>query len=257
MGAVFFRQFWPEEILLAGGQERRPEVRVTVIVLDLFCPPASFDPAMIASPCCHPLGLALFLISVPTLLAAEAVQFNREIRPILSQKCLACHGPDAGQRKAELRLDVEESAMESAIVAGQPDASELVSRIASEDPDLQMPPADSGHELTSKEIDLFKRWIAQGAPYAAHWSFVPPVRPPSPKVADDAIVQNAIDHFVIARLNAEAIQPAPRATRETLIRRVTLDLTGLPPTPAEVHTFLTDESPSAFDRPPKHLQNPV
>ncbi len=247
MGAVFFRQFWPEEILLAGGQERRPEVRVTVIVLDLFCPPASFDPAMIASPCCHPLGLALFLISVPTLLAAEAVQFNREIRPILSQKCLACHGPDAGQRKAELRLDVEESAMESAIVAGQPDASELVSRIASEDPDLQMPPADSGHELTSKEIDLFKRWIAQGAPYAAHWSFVPPVRPPSPKVADDAIVQNAIDHFVIARLNAEAIQPAPRATRETLIRRVTLDLTGLPPTPAEVHTFLTDESPSAFE----------
>ena len=123
---------------------------------------------------CHPFGLTVFLACLPTLLAAETVRFDRDIRPILSQKCLACHGPDAGQRKAELRLDVEESALESAIVAGQPATSELVSRITSEDPELRMPPVDSGLELTSIEIELFKRWIAQGAHYTAHWSFVPP-----------------------------------------------------------------------------------
>jgi hypothetical protein len=184
---------------------------------------------------------------MPPLFAADAVRFNRDIRPILSEKCLACHGPDAGQRKAELRLDVEASALESAIVAGQPDASELISRITSKDPELRMPPVDSGHALSSTEIELFKRWIAQGARYEAHWAYVRPVRAKLPKVADDAIVHNPLDRFVLARLSTESIHPAPQASREALIRRVTLDLTGLPPTPAEVQTFLADESPSAFE----------
>jgi hypothetical protein len=202
---------------------------------------------MPALPRYYSVGFILVLVCTPNLLAADAVRFNRDIRPILSEKCLACHGPDAGKRKAELRLDDQESALESVIVAGQPDESELVSRITSEDPELRMPPVGSGHTLTSLEIELLKRWIKQGARYETHWSYVRPVRPKPPKVAENASVHNAIDHFVLARLHAEAMRSAPQASREILIRRVSLDLTGLPPTLREVRAFLADESPSAFE----------
>ena len=135
---------------------------------------------MPALPRYYSVGFILVLVCTPNLLAADAVRFNRDIRPILSEKCLACHGPDAGKRKAELRLDDQESALESVIVAGQPDESELVSRITSEDPELRMPPVGSGHTLTSLEIELLKRWIKQGARYDTHWSYVRPVRPKPP-----------------------------------------------------------------------------
>ena len=186
------------------------------------------------------------------------ISFNRDIRPILSDKCFACHGPDSGNRQAGLRLDVAEQASAEldsgsrAIVPESVDASELVARIISTDPDSVMPPPEAKiGRLTDEEVDLLKRWIAQGAPYEPHWAFVPVAKPEIPELAGPANEPQAfhpIDRIVRSRLEKRGITPRPEADKTTLIRRVTFDITGLPPTPAEVAAFVADVSPDAYDK---------
>ena len=184
---------------------------------------------------------------------AKEIDFNRDIRPILSDKCVFCHGPDKEQRQADLRLDTRDGAMadldgHSAIVPGKPDDSELVKRILSTDEFEQMPPPDSKRSLSKEEKQLLIEWIEQGAEYQQHWSLIKPVRPELPQVKQTTWPKNAIDKFILQRLEAEGIQHSDRAAKETLIRRVTLDLTGLPPTLEEVDAFLKDESPDAYEK---------
>ncbi len=193
--------------------------------------------------------VALLAVALPAAaVAQDAVRFNRDIRPILSGQCFQCHGPDQAQRKADLRLDVEAEAKDTVIVPGNLDQSELYLRITSADPDERMPPAGSGKKLTPEQIDQIAAWIQQGAPWEKHWSFLPPERPPIPRVQSAASVRNPIDAFVLARLEAAELTPSPEADKTTLVRRVTLDLTGLPPTPQEVDDFLADDSPEAYSR---------
>ena len=203
--------------------------------------------------------LFVLLLLLPTTTAAqdglpEKIDFQRHIRPILSQSCFACHGPDAADREAELRFDVAESALGEregyplAIVPGKPDESELYVRISADDPDDRMPPSDSDEELTQRQIELLRRWIEQGAEFQRHWAFVPPTRPPLPKVNKADWPRNEIDHFILARLEKEGLAPCGEADRRTLIRRVTLDLSGLPPTPGEVDAFAADKSPNAYQQ---------
>ncbi len=180
--------------------------------------------------------------------SADEIEFNRDIRPILSDRCFACHGPDATHREADLRLDDEQSAKDSVIIPGKPDESELVARITSDDADLRMPPTDSGKQLTSGEIALLSRWIAQGAAYQPFWAYVPPNRHEVPKAADAAWPRNWIDHFIADRLETEGLGPSPDADRVTLVRRLSFDLIGLPPTPAEVDAFVQDNTPGAYER---------
>ncbi|MGE5193659.1 MAG: DUF1549 domain-containing protein, partial [Deltaproteobacteria bacterium] len=181
------------------------------------------------------------------------VEFNRDIRPILSDNCYQCHGPDKAQRKADLRLDTEEGATADlggrrAVVPGNLEHSELYQRLIADDEKDRMPPAKSGKKLTKTQIDLFRRWIEQGAKWQKHWAFLPPVAVAPPKVRNPARVRNPIDEFVLGRLEREGLSPAPEADKTTLIRRVSLDLTGLPPTPAEVDAFLADDSSDAYEK---------
>ncbi|MFO1091983.1 MAG: PSD1 and planctomycete cytochrome C domain-containing protein [Planctomycetaceae bacterium] len=185
--------------------------------------------------------------------AAPPVDYDRDVRPILSEKCFRCHGPDAETREAGLRLDVRDVAIkplesgETAIVPNKPDASRLVSRIRSTDPAEQMPPPDLNKPLSDREKDVLERWIAEGAPYQQHWAFRLIERPAVPGVANSTWPRNDIDRFILARLAAEGLAPSAEADRETLIRRVTLDLTGLPPTLAEIDAFLADNSDNAYE----------
>ncbi|HEX3657491.1 MAG TPA: DUF1553 domain-containing protein [Pirellulales bacterium] len=185
--------------------------------------------------------------------AAEP-DFNRDIRPLLSKHCFACHGPDEKHREAGLRLDVRDSAtheLESgstAIVAAKPAESELLARIKSSDPDVRMPPPNIGPALDADEVSLLERWIAAGAPYAEHWSLVRPVRPPLPMVKDAAWPANYLDRFILARIEQAGLHPSPEADRHVLIRRLSLDLRGLPPTPAEVDRFVNDRRVDAYAR---------
>jgi cytochrome c553 len=182
-------------------------------------------------------------------LAAADIQFNRDIRPILSETCFRCHGPDSAARKADLRFDRREVAISvGAIVPGKPEKSEMISRIFSDDPDTQMPPPDSHKSLTAAQKDLLKRWIAAGAEYQPLWSFIAPKRPELPAVKNEGWVKNAIDRFILAKLEEKGLQPAAEADRRTLARRVSLDLTGLPPTPEDVERFITDKSPDAYEQ---------
>lgn len=175
---------------------------------------------------------------------AEPVSFTRDIRPILSDNCFACHGPDQKKREAELRLDVSESAFKNgAITPGDLDKSEVWARISSFDPDEVMHPADFHEKLTEVQKDLIKRWIESGAEYQQHWAFVAPIKSNVPQSA----TPNPIDAFLQARLKSAGLSPAPLADRRTLIRRVTLDLTGLPPTPEEVEKFLDNETEDAYE----------
>jgi hypothetical protein len=176
------------------------------------------------------------------------VSYSRDIRPILSQNCLACHGPDAEHREADLRLDLREGAVASgAIVPHQPDDSEILTRIASDDPEMRMPPPHTKKSLTATEQELLRRWVAQGADYAEHWAFLPVVKPTPPSVQNHAAVENEIDRFIIAELEKRQLTPSPPADRAALIRRLSLDLIGLLPSPAEVEAFVADERPTAYE----------
>jgi len=181
------------------------------------------------------------------LAPAAPVEFNRDVRPILSDSCFQCHGPDKARRKADLRLDSEEGATK-VLGRDDPARSELIRRITSADASERMPPPKSGRTLTAAQSDILRRWVVQGSPWQKHWSFLPPVRPPLPTVKNGAWPRNGIDRFILARLEREGLSPSPAADRTTLIRRVTLDLTGLPPTPAEVDAFLADASPDAYEQ---------
>ncbi len=197
------------------------------------------------------VGVSLSPASAAT---ASKVDFNRDIRPILSDNCYACHGPDSNKRKAGLRLDLREGALGKlksdafAIVPGHPEKSTLVERLHTKDEDDRMPPANSGKKLTPEQIALLTRWIAEGAEWKAHWSFIKPEPPELPAVKNKSWPANPIDRFILARLEKEKLKPSREADRATLIRRVTFDLTGLPPTPAEVDAFLADNKPGAYER---------
>jgi len=182
----------------------------------------------------------------------EKVDFNRDIRPILANNCLLCHGPDPKVRKADLRLDTREGAVAvhdgtAAVVPGKPEKSELLKRVQPADPDDLMPPAKSGKKLTQEQIGLLRRWIAQDAPYAKHWAFLKPEHPPAPAVKDAAWPRTDIDRFILARLEKEGLKPSPETDRYALARRLSLDLTGLPPTVEEVDAFVSDKDPAAVD----------
>ena len=201
------------------------------------------------------IGRALLvLLLASTGLRAGTLGYNRDIRPILSENCFPCHGADSAARKANLRLDRFEDAIlprkdsQPAIVPGKPQDSALVSRITATDPDDIMPPTKTHKFLTAEQKELLKQWIASGAKYQPHWSLIAPTRPKLPEVQNRRWVRNPIDAFIIARLEKEGLSPAPEADRRTLARRVSLDLTGLPPTPEEVRTFLEDQSPDAYEK---------
>ncbi len=189
-------------------------------------------------------------LRVPPAIGAK-LSFNEHIQPILAENCYACHGTDPSSRKAELRLDRAEHAFKKrdkggpAIIPGQPDKSPLVGRIESKDPKEVMPPPEAHKTLKPAAIALLRRWIAEGAEYQEHWAFIAPLRPALPEISSAA---NPVDRLVLARLAAEKITPSPEADRPTLLRRVSYDLTGLPPTPAEAEAFLADAAPGAYER---------
>ena len=199
-------------------------------------------------------GLTVAIWPHPSAPAAEAVRFDRDILPVLAENCFACHGPDAGHRQADLRLDTFAGATGDrdgarAIKPGNPQASELLTRIHSTDPDVVMPPPDSNKRLRDAEKALLEQWIAVGAAYDAHWAYKPLTRPDVPaSVSPSGLPGHPIDAFVDARLATEGLSPLPEADRTTLARRVAIDLTGLPPEPAAIDAFLADPSPDAYER---------
>jgi hypothetical protein len=189
------------------------------------------------------VAAALLVLLPCARLAADPgrpVSFNRDVRPILSDACFQCHGPDQAKRKAELDL--------TTAAGGQHAIGDLLGRVTSTDPAERMPPPKAGPALSPKQIAVLRDWIAQGAKWEAHWSFIPPTLPPLPAVKNTAWPRNPLDRFVLARLEREGLTPSPEADRITLLRRVSLDLTGLPPTPEEVDAFLKDEAADAYER---------
>lgn len=204
-------------------------------------------------------GMAVMVATLAVPVAAEPVDFGRDVRPILANRCFACHGPDPATREAGLRLDRQAAAVAdlgeyAAVVPGDADASELVTRITTPDDSFRMPPAGSGKRLRPDQIDTLRRWIEEGATYTRHWAFAPPERPDVPALPERADVErpdwagNPIDRFVLARIRQRGLKPSPPADPETWLRRVTLDLTGLPPTVAEIDAYLADTGPAAERR---------
>jgi len=186
----------------------------------------------------------------------EEIDYNLHIKPLLSDRCFACHGPDKNSRKADLRLDTEEGAIMAlgeeknrmAIVGGNPHKSEVFARMFTDDPELVMPPPESNLTLNEYEKALITRWIEDGAPYKPHWSFIPPEKNELPEVKEKDWVQNPIDNFVLKKLEQENLNPSPKATKEILIRRLAFDLTGLPPEVEQIDRFLADDSPEAYEK---------
>lgn len=201
------------------------------------------------------LGVGLAVLTAFPCVAADSppipenISFNRHIRPILSDKCYACHGPDANKRKADLRLDQppQAGAEQKAFVAGNPEASELVKRILSTDPDKQMPPPEQEKQLTQAQKDLLTAWIAQGAVYEAHWSHIPPTIVPANMPGELGTVQNPIDAFILHKLKQEGVAPAAEADKVTLVRRLYWDILGIPPAPKVVQDFVASTDPGAYD----------
>jgi hypothetical protein len=190
--------------------------------------------------------------------ADDRIVFSRDIRPILSDACSQCHGPDEQKRKADLRLDTKEGAFADhdgakAFVPGKPDASEALKRMTTADASKRMPPGKTGKKLTDAQIALVRKWVEQGADWSEHWAFTPPVRSKLPAVRDSAWVRTPIDAFVLARLERAKLTPAPEADRATLLRRLSLDLIGLPPSIAEVDAFLADQNPDAYEKQVERL----
>lgn len=218
--------------------------------------------AYCARPLCHPVrGMAIFsavmlgvtLTLVPLILIADEgspeIDFNRDIRPILAENCFYCHGQDSNKRQGDLRLDLRDSAIQpGAIVPGDAPKSKLFQRIHATDPETMMPPPKSNRHLSAEQKQLLERWISAGAVYQSHWAFVTPVRPPEPAVTRQDWVRTPIDRFVLAKLEKEGLGPSPEADRLTLLKRLSIDLTGLPPTPQEVDDFLADPSEQAYER---------
>lgn len=203
------------------------------------------------------LALGYTLVSVLAHCAAvhadELIRYSRDIRPILSGKCFQCHGPDAAHREADLRLDTREGAIaalgdHAAIVPGDASKSELIRRVSSTDAAEQMPPPELGKSLTQREIELLKKWIESGAEYEAHWAYLPIQSPKLPEIKNAAQVRNEIDHFILAKLENEGLSLSPEADKVTLLRRVSLDLIGMPPSPEEVKAFLDDGAEDAYER---------
>ncbi len=196
------------------------------------------------------LAIATWVLPA-TCEAAEGVDFNRDIRPLLAKHCFVCHGPDEGTREADLRLDIadaENSGAYQVIEPGQHDASELITRITSDDPDTRMPPAKHGPPLDATAIAKISQWIDDGASYAKHWSFVPPAKSTVPEVQSPQWCESVVDRFVLKRIEQAGLQPSDPAARQDLIRRLYLDLTGLPPTPDAVDRFVNNDSPTAVRR---------
>lgn len=190
----------------------------------------------------------------PQAQSSSTIDFTRQIRPVLSENCFTCHGPDDKKRKAGLRLDLKSEAFKKlksdsyAIVPGDTNRSELVRRIARSDPDDQMPPAKSGKQLTPAQIDLLTRWVAQGAQYQDHWAYIKPEHLPVPAVKLKTWPRNPIDYFVLAKLEEEGLKPSPEAMKQTLVRRLSLDMTGLPPSIEEVERFIRDNRADAYEQ---------
>lgn len=204
----------------------------------------------------YSLAPACFILGNVTLIRADTpaapVEFNRDIRPILSNACFVCHGPDNNLRKAELRLDREKDAFADrggyrVLVPGKADESELIKRITARGK-KQMPPPKHPHQLTKTQVELLRRWVDEGAKYQEHWSLIAAKRPALPDVKRADWVRNPIDRFVLARLESEGLEPSPEADRRTLIRRLSFDLTGLPPEPADVDAFVNDNGSTAYER---------
>ena len=205
----------------------------------------------------HYVSVNTFVAALLCIWSAESavtandgtIDFNRDIRPILSENCFYCHGQDANKREADLRLDHREVAIETgAIAPGNVTGSSLIDRIDSDNPDTLMPPPDSNRRLSPQQKDLLRNWIASGARYQQHWAFVAPKRPLEPAVSRSDWVRNPIDRFVLARLESLGLEPSPAADRATLIKRLSIDLTGLPPTPEEVDAFVADPDSKAYER---------
>jgi hypothetical protein len=194
------------------------------------------------------------LILAPFLAgAATTVDFQRDVRPILAANCLQCHGPDNATRQAGLRLDTREGIFGNRpsgapVTPGKPEASRVFQRISAAKPALRMPPPQAHKELTAAQIATVRAWIEQGAIWKQHWAWAAPVRPALPEVHDSKWVRNSIDRFVLARLEAEGPEPAPEADRRALARRVSFDLTGLPPSPEQVEAFVRDRSATAYEK---------
>lgn len=199
------------------------------------------------------LAISWCLGAQANLVAAEpieaAINFNRDIRPILSENCFYCHGQDGNKRQADLQLNVRQAAIDfGAIVPGKPESSSIIERIHATDPSVQMPPPNSNRRVSEEQKQLLAKWIAAGANYETHWAFVNPVRPADPVVKNESWVRNSIDRFVLAKLETEGLAPSPEADRATLIKRLHADLVGLPPTPEEVDAFVNSTDPDAYTK---------
>ena len=198
--------------------------------------------------------LLAFAATCSVSAADDSINFSRDILPLLSENCFKCHGPDEARRESDLRLDRHATAIarldsgQTAVVPGESSQSELFKRIATSDSDLKMPPPDSGKKLTAGQIQLIRKWLDDGAEWSGHWAFLPPKKPSPPESIKQWQANNPIDYFVNVRLAAENLTPENRASKETLIRRATLDLTGLPATIKEIDHFLADKSEQAFER---------
>jgi len=179
----------------------------------------------------------------------QKLEYNRDIRPIFAETCFACHGPDSASRKADLRLDRRDAAIQSGtLVPGKPDESEIITRLFETEASKIMPPPASHKVLTPKQKQTLKDWVTQGAEYQLHWSFLAPKRPTLPVVKNKNWVRNPIDQFILAGLEANGLAPAPESDKRTIARRVSLDLNGLPPEPAMVEEFVADTSPNAYEK---------
>ena len=194
----------------------------------------------------RPLLLSVSLLSYGSLLA-EDLSFTQDIRPLLSDACFHCHGPDGQAREAKLRLDDRSAAFKAGVLTN----GEMIERLLSDDPDERMPPPSSKRNLRPEDRAKLVQWLKAGADWPEddrHWAFVPPVKPGVPKVDNKKWARGALDRFILARLEKEGLQPSPEADKHTLLRRVTFDLTGLPPSPEEIDAFVADESENAYEK---------
>ena len=192
------------------------------------------------------ISLVVWCLCLPAA-RAESVDFDRDILPILSKHCFACHGPDAKQRQGDLRLDRPGDHVTELLSSADPASSELLARVRSADPQRKMPPPDSGSALAPREIMLLSQWVSEGGAYRGHWAWERPRRPALPPVNRPQWTRNEIDRFVLAMLAQHEMGPSPAADRVTLIRRVSLDVRGLPPTPSEVRRFVKDGAKDAYE----------